>query len=250
MKSITPPTLNLADRAVVRNELIGSDQAVRDDFVRHLGPELDKLAAALALAFKEVDPLIAAVGHLGTERAKLVASFAVGVLDDIVVATKLLLAGKLSAAGNLMRQAIEGVAMATLCVADRPLTIVKKRSGRSIVGLYWKKLDEGHQDTGAHRALDQLAWNASAIGVEVEAVAQLCTARKHYNAYSHPGPTAVAFRTPWSGAGRPLIGGHFDAQKLDFSREEMTVRTALSESLPTIFEHLLVNLVPPTPAPA
>ncbi|MFM0223093.1 hypothetical protein [Paraburkholderia dipogonis] len=44
-----------------------------------------------------------------TRRTALVAAFVFGVLDDLVVSTKLLLTGKLPAAGNLMRQVVEGV---------------------------------------------------------------------------------------------------------------------------------------------
>ncbi|MGY6235946.1 hypothetical protein [Burkholderia ambifaria] len=53
--------------------------------------------------------------------------FVHGVFDNIVVSTKLLLAGKAAASGNIARQAIEGLAMAVLCSADQEVILRARR---------------------------------------------------------------------------------------------------------------------------
>ncbi|MBN3783257.1 hypothetical protein G3O06_37920 [Burkholderia sp. Ac-20345] len=59
-----------------------------------------------------------------------------GVLDDIVISTKLLLSGKGTAAGNLMRQAIEGVAMSLLCSTDGEVVLDARSKKGDLRGEY------------------------------------------------------------------------------------------------------------------
>ncbi|WP_241163573.1 hypothetical protein [Burkholderia gladioli] len=137
---MSTPTLDLSVAENVRRELLDDDRGVRDAFAAALGGELADLAVALAACFDCVPSLHTAAAQTETRRNALVAGFAFGVLDDLVVSTKLLLAGKAAAAGNVMRQVIEGIAMAAMCATDELLVIERSRQKGQVRVRYWEKV--------------------------------------------------------------------------------------------------------------
>ncbi len=245
---MTPSPIDFTQPANVRHELLDADQAVRDAFARELDPELDRLSTDLAAAFKAFPAVLEAAGE--TTRNGLVAAFAFGVIDDLVVATKLLLAGKGPAAGNTMRQAIEGVAMAVLCSTDTPLILHKAGKAPPRLGCYWQKLDQEDPCTQGHHALKQLDWNAQALQVSPEAVKALRAAQKQYHQFSHCGPLTIGLRNMLTGPGMTWLGGQYDPAKLDWYRAEMRERIALARQLPMVFAHLLRTMTPASVMPA
>ncbi|AJY03070.1 hypothetical protein SB768_25225 [Burkholderia sp. SIMBA_043] len=235
------PALPLTDPAGMRRALLNDDEAVRADFAAHLGPELDQLAAALAPCFEWMDPITDAADRAGTQQTGLAAAFGLGVLDDLLVASKLLLSGKLAAAGNVMRQVIEGIAMALLCAADTPLVIARKKTGPEM-GCYWERAWTSHHSVQAHHALKQLEWNAEQLGVARAAVERLALAKQHYNPFSHCGWATIASRVARDTVGQVYLGGHFDEAKLGLYRSEMQERIGLCSVLPQFLEYLHATL--------
>jgi hypothetical protein len=49
---VTPPEIDLTQPDAVRRELLDDDRAVREEFARHLGQELNELSDALAVCFR------------------------------------------------------------------------------------------------------------------------------------------------------------------------------------------------------
>lgn len=243
-----PPMIDMSNPAAVRRELLDEDAAVREQFAVHLDGELTELAQALAACFRLLPALNTAANRAETKRTALVAAFAFGVLDDLVVSTKLLLAGKLPAAGNLMRQVVEGIAMSILCSTDALLIIKTNGKGKPpVTARYWQKVDEGDHRTQGFLAIDQLGWNAGALGVNADAVRRLVVAKQHYNAFSHCGTFTIANRVSLDEIGTAYVGGHFDAAKLDKYRNEMNERIGLCRVLPPFLERLLATMTPPAP---
>ncbi|KWC91591.1 hypothetical protein [Burkholderia cepacia] len=236
---MTLPPLDYTVPANVKHELLDSDQIVRDHYARDLDPEVDLLAEALATAFDGYPAILNAAARTQVPRTELVAGFAFGVIDDIVVSTKLLLAGKGPASGNTMRQAIEGVAMAVLCSTDTPLVLKKAGKAPPCIACYWQKLDQGDPCTQGHHALKQLDWNAQTLQVSGEAIQSLRAAQQHYHQFSHCGPVTLGLRHMLNGAAMTWLGGQFDPAKLDWYRTEMRERIALARVLPEIFSYLL-----------
>ncbi|WP_256859605.1 hypothetical protein [Burkholderia cenocepacia] len=76
---------------------------MRDAFAHALAPELERLAVGLAACFARLPQIDARLRDLQAVRTDLMGAFTLGVIDDILVSTKLLLAGKLPASGNVMR---------------------------------------------------------------------------------------------------------------------------------------------------
>ncbi|MBU9212022.1 hypothetical protein KTD23_28390 [Burkholderia multivorans] len=191
-----------------------------------------------------------AAGRAPTQRNELVAAFVFGVLDDIVVSTKLLLAGKAAAAGNVMRQAIEGIAMAAMCATDKLLVIQRNRKQGVIRARYWEKVWSDDNRVEGGRAVEQLDWNAATLRIAADAVEALRQAKKHYNAFSHCGKTTIAGRVALEVPGLFYVGGHFDPAKLVAYRAELSERTRLCRVLPDFMTHLTNTMTPAASNPS
>ncbi|PCE30222.1 hypothetical protein [Burkholderia ubonensis] len=233
---------------LVRRALLEDDRAVRAQFAEHLGAELDRLASTLAECFERLPTLHARVAALRTQRSSLMDVLMFGVLDDIVISTKLLLGGKGTAAGNLMRQAIEGVAMSILCSADGAVVLDARSKKGDLLGEYWSLVMVDDPRVQAQRAIQQLTWNAELLAVDHSGLDELAAVAKHYSSLSHAGIMTILSRVPLNASGQPTVGGSFDPGKLDWYRRELDWRVRLSRQLPNVIEHLLGTLSPPTSA--
>lgn len=241
-----PPTINPTNPEALMRELFDDDRWVKDQFAAHLGQPILELCEALAACFRLMNALNEAANRVETKRNALVGGFTFGVLDDLVISTKLLIAGKLPAAGNLMRQVIEGIAMAILCSTDELLIIETKTKQPPVMARYWEKVWDDDKRTQGHRAVDQLGLNHVKLGVTSGAVEHLCRAKRHYNAFSHCGKLTIASRVSLEKVGTAHLGGHFDPAKLDAYRLELDGRINLCRVLPLFMERMLVTMTPPT----
>lgn len=247
---MTPPIIDPTNAESLMRELFSDDRWVKDQFAEHVGQALLDLCEALAACFRLIPAVNEAANRDGTMRTALVGGFTFGVLDDILVSTKLLLAGKLPAAGNQMRQAVEGVAMAFLCSSDRLVIVKEKTKKHSAVRmLYWERLAAGDSLTRGHLALKQLEWNAGALGVSSDAVRRLVLAKDHYNGFSHCGTITIASRVALEEVGKVYIGGHFDEAKVDAYRVEMNERIGLCRVLPPFINRMLATMAPSVARP-
>ncbi|RQT02078.1 hypothetical protein [Burkholderia contaminans] len=243
------PVLDLSQPDNVRRELLDDDRPVREEFAAALDQELSELAEALAACFARLPEVHAGAARAPTPRNELVAAFVFGVLDDVVVSTKLLLAGKAAAAGNVMRQAIEGIAMSAMCATDELLVIARNKQQGAIRARYWEKVWNDDSRVQGGRAVEQLDWNAGALRFAPGAVETLRQAKKHYNAFSHCGKATIAGRIALEVPGLFYVGGHFDPAKLVAYRAELTERTRLCRVLPDFMTHLATTMTPVAGAP-
>ncbi len=248
---MTPPEIDLTQPDAVRRELLDDDRTVREAFAQHLDGELHELAAVLAGCFRLIPALTDAANRSGTTQAAYISGFLSGALDDILTSTKLMLAGKLAASGNVMRQAVEGVAMAILCSSDEPLLLQhESRKQRAINAIYWERLEGDDRCAEGGRALSQLEWNAPALQLNGNAVAGLLDAKRHFNQFSHCGKVTLACRMSLEEVGAGYTGGGFDLAKVPGYRIEMQHRLGLSRLLPQIIERMTVRLTAPDAAAA
>lgn len=246
---MSSPAVDLTDPKAVLHELLDSDQRVRDEFVAALGTELEQLAAGVAACFQRMPGINERLVQHNTIRTDLMGAFALGVLDDLMVSTKLLLGGKLPAGGNVMRQAIEGVAMALLCSTDDLVVIEQKDNRPPVQARYWKKVWAGDTRVQGQHAIRQLGWNAAALGVKPEGVKSLRDAQQFFHPFSHCGQLAIVHRAALAQPGVWNLGGHFEAAKLDGYRTHMAQRIGLCGLLPSFLDHLLASLPPGDAAP-
>ncbi|WP_230945154.1 hypothetical protein [Burkholderia territorii] len=165
-------------------------------------------------------------------RTNLMIALAFGVIDDLTVSTKLLTAGKLPASGNVMRQALEGLAMAILCSTDDLLVIDQPKDKRPVQARYWEKFMRGDSRVQGQHALCQLGWNAEKLGVNADGVKLLQRAQKFFHPFSHCGQLAIASRAALEHPGRFHIGGHFEEAKLSGYRIHLEQHIGLCGLLP------------------
>ncbi|WP_245163741.1 hypothetical protein [Burkholderia latens] len=238
---MTPPKTDMTNPADVLRDVLDDDRAVKDQFGQALDGELHELADVLAACFALLPAINEAANRAETMRTALMAGFVFGVLDDVLTSTKLLVAGKLLASGNLMRQVIEGIAMAALCSTDELLILEPKKSG-PVMARYWEKLEAGDPRTQGHRAVGQLSLNAAKLGFNDDAVKRMTAAKQHYNRFSHAGTFSIAGRVALNEPGTAFVGGHFDEAKLDGYRAELRERIGLCGVLPAFMRRMLASM--------
>ncbi|WP_244122599.1 hypothetical protein [Burkholderia multivorans] len=238
-----PPQIDMTNPADVLHEVLDDDRGVKAQFAQALDGELRQLADALAACFRLQPALNEAANRAGTVRTALVAAFVFGVLDDVLTSSKVLVAGKLLASGNLMRQVIEGIAIAALCSTDE-LLIINTKNSVPVMARYWEKLAAGDKRTQGHRAVAQLKLNAAALGFNADAVGRMERAKDRYNGFSHAGPFSIAARVALHEPGVAFVGGHFDEAKLDGYRAELRERISLCGVLPDFMRRMLARLTP------
>jgi hypothetical protein len=246
---MTPPKIDPTNPQALLNDLFDDDRWIKDQFAGHLGEPILALCEALASCFRLMTSLNEAANRVETRRNALVGALVFGVLDDLVVSTKLLLTGKLPAAGNLMRQVVEGIAMSFLSSTDDLLTIARIRNQPPVTVRYWAKVWDEDSRTQGHRAVVQLEWNAAKPGVTAGAIDQLRRAKKHYNAFSHCGTATITNRVPLEEVGVFHLGGLFDEAKLDLYRAELDSRIARCRLLPEFIEHMTATMTRPPADP-
>jgi hypothetical protein len=241
---MTPPKIDLTNPSVVFAEIFDNDEWIKDEFAKHLSSEISQFGEAMAESFKRF-PALDKMSAGGNDQAAFVAGFVFGVFDDLVVSMKLLVSGKMVASGNLMRQAIEGIAVAILCASPEPVSV---RRRNSIVRVkYWERVKALDRTVNAHLSLDHLELNCEMLHVSRDAIGKLRSARKHYHLFSHPGLIGMASRMDMGEPGPIFIGGNFDKSKLPGYKAEIAERTGLCQILPGLIDGLIVRLDSPGP---
>ncbi len=224
--------------AEVVKEIFDNDQWVKDEFTANLSADILQFGAAFAESFKrfpQLDQLSS-----GNDQAALVAGFMYGVFDDLLVSMKLLVAGKLTASGNLMRQAIEGIAVAILCASPERITVGKKGGHEKVD--YWQCVKSGDKRVYSHLSVDQLGDNWTILGVRRDAIKKLKSGRAHYNRFSHPNRITMAMRMDMGESGPVFAGGNFDKAKLPAYKVEICQRASLCTILPQLIDGLIARL--------
>lgn len=232
-----PPKIDLSNPEAVLKELFDEDKWVKDKFAEHFSEDLMELSECLATVFAVYPRLSEAASEAATEQAAFVAGFIFGVIDDILVSTKILLSGKMMPAGNVMRQAIEGIALALLCSSSK-LMIAIGQNKKQVSIRYWEYVKRGDRLVESHKAIAQLELNRATLGVTEDSVARLKSAKKHYSQFSHPGLLGIASRASFGTEGQVYAGGHFDLDKLEGYKVEIGERIGLCSILPNLIDSL------------
>jgi len=239
MKIEHPKEIDITDAHAVAKEILDDDRWIKDAFSKHLSTEILQFSEILAECFKRF-PLLDTLSSGGNEQAAFVSGYMFGVLDDLLVSMKLLVAGKMSASGNLMRQAIEGIAIAILCSTSALISVKKKKEVVKIK--YWEKVKHRDPLVYAHLSIDHLESNCELLGASHDAIKKLRSARKHCHLFSHPGFMGMALRMNMDGSDSLYIGGSFDEGKLHAYKIEIDERIGLCGLLPNIIDGLISNL--------
>ncbi len=249
MPTDRPPVVNLTDPKGIVAEIFDNDDWVKEAFAKHFAAELLTFGEVLAAAFKRY-PEVHALAQGEDEQALYVLAFVHGIFDDLITSTKLLVSGKMVPSGNLMRQALEGIAVAILCSYRKPLLIPEqrkknqKKNGRDGIPVrYWERVKELDPRVNANRALGHVRLNIKTLDINPGDIDELKRGIEMYHASSHPSPLSLVARVRETETTiMQFIGGVFNEAMIPVYRREIEQRANLCRVLPNLIDLLLAHL--------
>ena len=140
--------------------------------------------------------------------------------------------------GNLMRQALEGVALSTLCALNEHIEIKIKKNRTKEIHFY-SCFIENKGVAKSHKALDRLEHNCEKLGIQKEAITIFKKSRSHFHKHSHTSKTSLATMMSFENPGKSFVGGSFDKGKVEIYKIELQERNNFCRILPNIFGWLI-----------
>jgi hypothetical protein len=218
----------MEDRTVacekIRIEITQDIADVRDRFVEKFKEETEAFVLDIADAYLEWRSLDAEIGT--DERLAYVSALVYSAITLHILSMKLLLSGHVVAAGNVMRQVIESIAMALLC-STPSLGVLD----RYIKGKY-----------STNKSVDQSIKHAKAMGVTREALKDLQKAQIFYHQYSHPSPFTIASLISFDTEGALYVGCSFDEGKVEQYQKEVDGRLSLAKIFRNFVQCVATNV--------
>ncbi|WP_257828167.1 hypothetical protein [Burkholderia glumae] len=240
-----PSIIDPRTQAGARFLLLHDDPVLHATFVEVLRPQIEAMALAVARCFERDQRIQARAAELDTDRTGLIPAFTQGALDDLVVSTRLLLAGKLAAAGNIARQSIQGIAMALLCSTEDELVLQSRPGQEDVRGYYWQRVRKADDRlVEGQWAIQQLEWNADVLRLHKPWITKFGEMQKRFSGLSHAGMLAVSMRMNFETPMRLAFGGNFDPEKLDIYRADMILRVHIAIELANVMDALLESMRP------
>lgn len=218
----------MEDRAAViekiLKEVCQDDAEVRGRFLAEFGQEVDEFVQLMADAFLDWSTLD---GNIGSdEKIGHVSAFVYSAITQHVLSMKLFLSGHIVAAGNLMRQVVESMAMALLCSS-------------ASVGVL-DKFIRGHFST--QKAIDLVIKHYKKLGLKKEGLKNIQRTQIFYHGYSHPSRFTLASHMSFETKGTLYIGSSFDEGKMELYRKEVGGRLGLAKVFCNFIEAVSHNL--------
>lgn len=248
-----PPVLDFSKHSNVLAEIFENDEWVKKEFANHCIEELKEFSAAFSSAFKHYSQLMEA--NPDDNQRKVVTGFVHGVFDDLITSVKLLISGKLIPSGNLMRQALEGIAVSTLCSSRRSLLVHKDKNQTVSISYFGKLMSNGQSSARlvqSNKALRNLKLNAPNLRISMDAIEDLMREVTRHHSFSHPSHDALLARVLIRDTDDPdllsvtqFIGGTFDEDKIDLYKDWIGNRTALCKILPGVISVIVRELESP-----
>ncbi len=237
--------INPARPEEIVQEIFHDNSEVINEFSGHFSKEILEFAELFSEAYKKYLEL----NHLlkGTENKQkaYVGGITYLLLDNLLTSVKLFIMGYEIPSGNLMRQVIESVALATLCSLKDKIRIKIKENRTKDIHFYSNFINH-KSEAKSFMALKHLELNYDNLGINEDAIIALKKSRTFYHEYSHPGEFSLASTISFEKSGKSFIGGSFDNGKMVEYKKELVHRINFCKILPNIIEGLIyrVNQLP------
>ncbi len=237
----------MKDRAAVAQKLVEElsqdDDKVRDRFLGEFRQEIDEFAQHMADTILRWLTLLEVIGSHKRVNENMAAfspnknaflkshedyvvAFVYSAIALHIDSMKLFLSGHLIAAGNLMRQVLESMAMALLCSSPA-------------LGV----LDEfirGHFST--QKSIPQLIKHANKLGLNQEVLKGIRGIQNLYNNYSHLSNLTLISFLSFETKADLYIGCSFDEGKVEGYRVEVASRVAFAKVFSNFIEVVSRNI--------
>lgn len=214
-------------------EIIQHSTEVHDCFLQEFGREItlfpEYMTKAL-LNWQNLDNEIMREHehelHKSTKKAHVVL-LAYSAIALHIMGLKVFLSGLIIPAGNLMRQVVELISLASLC------------SGKDI-----NVLDRFINDKySSHKAPKDVVRCSKKVGLTKDGTNALKTSQQYYNKYSHPTMLTLAEHFPFEKPGEGFyLGASFDEGKRGEYLKDLTGRVNLAKQFSTFVDVIRLNL--------
>jgi predicted lipoprotein len=204
-------------------EVVSDDQEVRAEYLSLFEKHIEYFSDLMAKAFIKWRVLDENVK--GDDKIAYVSAFTHTAIRLHILSLKLLVSGHTVAAGNLMRQVLESIALALIC------------AGKDI-GILEKFIENRYRTNSAIRDVKRYA---SILGLNMEGLEALSDAQRFYHQYSHPTRLTLANGMSWSENGS-YVGASFDEKKVEAYKKEVDSRIGLAEVFPNFIEAVIANV--------
>lgn len=211
--------------AEVKEEILSDHAEVREQFLSHFKQDALNIADAIEVMHIKLQAFDKTID--GHRQKALIECIYYNIINNVYVATRLLLTGFLIPSGNLMRQAIESLCLSIICSRgdlDYLENILKRK-------LYTFKATKIVLD------------DSGQFGVKAGGAKALKKHREHYHESSHPSLFAISSQFDFSKEGVYQIGPFFDESKMKAYQWELKNILNFLQILPNAFDGLLQNAV-------
>lgn len=216
-------------------ELFHDNKEIKDEFMNHFSKKILEFSKLFTKAYRRSEGL-----SEYTKKTSIQISYVIGLtyllFDNIFSSMKLLIQGFLTPSGNLMRQAIETMAVIILCSTKNDIYIDRKKT---ISFNYFNSFYNDEPKAYTHKAIKYLEINMDEIGVTGKGITAFKEIKDFYNKYSHPSRLSLTSITSFTDPGKIYIGGSFDDMKIPSYKIEIDEKINLCKTLPDFFEGVI-----------
>lgn len=165
-----------------------------------------------------------------SERLQKVGAFVFLGIDNLFTSMHLLMQGYLIPSGNMFRQSLEAVAMATLLSEKKELDVIVKKgwSRRN----FYNDFINTMKYTQSHNSLKWMERNAIRLNLRTSGLEIFKKSKSFYNNYSHPSLFSLGARMVGGGSPGFITGGIYDEDKKEFYTKEVRGRESYGSHLP------------------
>jgi len=217
-------------------ELFSCNNEITDNFSKNFPTELLEFAEFFSKSYKKFLELEHTIRNSKNDQKAYCSGLIYLLLDNLFTSTKLYIFGYQIPSGNLMRQAIEGIALACLCSVDQQIFIDTQKTKRIH---FYSNFIQDKRVAQSHKAIDYLELNSIPLGINRETLNSLKKVRKIYHNYSHPSKLALYAIINYGAEEKIFMGGGFDSQKLEIYRQELINKIVICKLLPQVIEWLI-----------
>ena len=234
--------INPARPDEIVKELFHDNSEVLNEFLDQFSKELLEFAELFSEAYKKYLALDHLIKDTENRQKAFVSGITYLLLDNLLTSEKLFIMGYQIPSGNLMRQVIESIALATLCSLKDKIRISTKKKD---IHFYTSFINH-KSEAKSSLALKHLEANYEKLGINVDAINAIKKSRIFYHQYSHPGELSLASTMSFKKPIKSFIGGSFDHGKIKEYKKELLQRINFCKILPNIIEGLIyrVKLLP------
>jgi hypothetical protein len=233
--------INPARPDEIVKELFHDNSEVLNEFSDQFSKELLEFAELFSVAYKKHLELIHLIKDTKNKQKAYVSGLMHLLLDNLFTSVKLFIMGYEIPSGNLMRQAIESVALATLCFLKDKIKIKTKKNRSRDIHFYTSFVNH-KSEAKSFLALKHLEANFNNLGINKDAISALEKSKNFYNHYSHPGKLSLASTISFEKPDKLFMGGSFDKRKEEQYRKELKQRINFCKILPNIIDGLIYRV--------